>query len=181
MTAAITALAVSTISAGASAIAGSKSRKAQRRANDAQKKINQLKNLQQKRQFLRQYRQAQSAALIGSVGAGVGLGSSRSQAAMQSQLTQKEVAVAEFAQMDELGGEALNQMNKAAGYQGQAATWGAIGNLATSFIAFGSGTGDVGTPGKAPGVSGTVSSKFGTGGMGSAGDLNWGIKLPGGT
>ena len=149
MTAAITALVVTGVSAVASASASRKARKSQRRANDAQREQNRLKNFQAKRAFLRNFRQVQAQALMAPIAAGVGLESSLAQSQLQSQGAQARVASEEFLEMDELGGLYAAHMNSAARRQGQASIYGQIGNFAMQFAAFapkGSGGGGTTPP-----------------------------------
>lgn len=136
ITTAIAATAVAGVGAYESRKAAKKSSRAQQDANEAQRKINQLKNKQAKRQFLRNFRQAQANVLSAAIAAGVGLDSSAFQGTLQSERSQKNVALREFAQMDEFGGEMTNAMNATSRYNARAATWGAVSNFASSFIAF---------------------------------------------
>lgn len=145
--------AVTTVaSALGGASAASKSSKAQKRANEAQRKINTMKNKQAKRQFLRQFRQAQAGALMSGIAGGVGLESSRVQGARASNLAQGGTAMREFAEMNALGGEMTSAMNAQSKYNAQAAAYGAVGQFASQFIDFGTpgGDGDVDSPGKEP-------------------------------
>lgn len=133
---------IAAVVAGASAVysgvQGKKASKAQKRANNAQRKINQLKNRQQKRAFLRQFRQAQSDVLASSVFQGIGIESSTIQGLRGSLGTQAVTGVREFNQMDALGGEMTSQMNKASRYGYQSQLGSSISSVAMSFASFGS-------------------------------------------
>lgn len=141
MAAVTAAVAISAGSAYASHRAGKKAAKAQKKANEAQRKINKLKNFQAKRQFLRNFRQAQANVLSSAIASGVGIDSSAFQGTQQSQMQQANVAVKEFKQMDEYGGEMTQAMNRQASATARAQTWGAVSSFASSFIAFPSGGG----------------------------------------
>lgn len=127
--------------------AGKKASKAQQAANEAQRKINKLKNFQAKRQFLRNFRQAQANVLTSAIAAGVGIESSAFQGTAQSQLSQRGTALADFAKMDELGGEQTAAMNAQSRATAKAQTWGAVSSFASSFISFPSGGGGDGGTG----------------------------------
>lgn len=135
------AIVVAAGSAYASHRAAKKGSRAQKRANEAQRKINKLKNAQSKRSFLRAFRQQQANVISAGVAAGVGIDSSAIQGTLNAQQGQRALAVKEFEQMDEFGGEMTAQMNAASRYSARAATWGAVSNFATSFISFGGGSG----------------------------------------
>jgi predicted DsbA family dithiol-disulfide isomerase len=137
MAAVTAAVAVTAASAGASYAQSRKAAKASKKANAAQRKINRLKNKQSKRQFLRNFRQAQASTLMESVAAGVGLESSRFQGTLSSQQAQAEQAVREMNQMDTLGGEVTRFENKATSAGVRAGGFGAVSNIAASFISFG--------------------------------------------
>lgn len=139
VTAAVAATAVSAASAYKSHKAGKKAAKAQKKANEAQRKINKLKNFQAKRQFLRNFRQAQANVLSSAIASGVGIESSAFVGTQESQKQQANIAVKEFARMDELGGEQTMAMNQQARATSQAQTWGAVSSFASSFISFPSG------------------------------------------
>ena len=151
MSAAITALVVSAVSTGASMYAGSKAKKAQKKGNEAQRAINALKNKQAKRAYLRQFRQAQAAALQASIAAGVGLESSAFQGTISSQAAQAGTAAGEFLKFDELGGEVANQANKAANYQFNAGVYSQVAGFASQFISFTPKVGEVGKVGPSVG------------------------------
>ena len=129
-------LAVSAAGTVASLRAGKKATRAQKKANESQRKINRLKNLQARRAFLRQYRQAQANVLSGAIAAGVGLESSAFQGTLQSERSQARTALGEFKQMDQLGGEMTKFMNQQSSAAGRAQTFGAVSNFASQFIAF---------------------------------------------
>lgn len=122
---------VSTIS---SLISGRKSSKAQEAANEAQRDINRLRNKQNKRAFMRQFRQAQAAAIQGAVTAGIGIESSAVQGTLSSQAKQALLADHEFKWMDVYGAEMSSQLSKASNYQFQAGVANLVGNFASSFI-----------------------------------------------
>ena len=98
-----------------------KARKAQGRANAAQREINTLKNRQAKRQFLRQYRSNQAAALLSSVVAGVDMSSSMSMARIMSGESQARTGVIEFSEMERLGSVYSANMNSAQRHRYQGA------------------------------------------------------------
>jgi hypothetical protein len=130
------ALAFSAVTTAVGIKKGRDAAKAQRRANDTQRAINRLQNKQNKRQFLRQYRQAQANALQAAVAANVGLESSAFQGMLQSRQAQAGTAVREFNEMDRLGGIQASAMDAQSKAQFQAGVAGAVGSFARSFIAF---------------------------------------------
>ena len=136
---------ISAASAIKSAQEGRKAAKAQRGANEAQRKINRLRNKQAKRQFLQNFRQAQAAAIVGAVGAGVSVESSGAQGMLASQQTQARVSTNEFNIMDQLGETMAAYQNAYSKRAANAQTWGAVSSFASQFISFGSGGGG-GTP-----------------------------------
>ena len=117
---------------GGKLIAGRKAKKAGKRANAAQRAMNKLKNKQNKRAFLRQFRQAQAAALVGGVAAGVDVGSSTVQGVLAGQATQAGVAGAEFAESERLGVEQTRQINKQASANFAASVFGSVASFAMS-------------------------------------------------
>jgi len=135
------ALGVSAVGAVSSHRAAKKATKQGKKANEAQRKANQLKNKQAKRQFLRNFRQAQAATVISSVAAGVGLDSSAFQGTLSSEKSQARLAVNEFAQADKLGTDFMTAQNKAASASGRAQTFGQISQFALSFASFSQGFG----------------------------------------
>lgn len=141
------ALGVSAVGAVSSYSAAKKATKQGKKANEAQRKANQLKNKQAKRQFLRNFRQAQAATVISSVMAGVGLESSAFQGTLASEQSQARLAVKEFKQADQLGSEFMVAQNKAASAAGRAQTFGQISQFASSFASFSSGWGQGGDAG----------------------------------
>jgi predicted DsbA family dithiol-disulfide isomerase len=128
------ALGVAAVGAVAGAKQAKKATKAGKRANEAQRKANQLKNKQAKRQFLRNFRQAQASTIISSVMAGVGLESSAFQGTLASEKSQARLAVREFAEADKLGAEFTQAQNQQASAAGRAQTFGAISSFASSFV-----------------------------------------------
>ena len=122
-----------------------KASKAQKKANTAQRSINQLQNKQNKRQFLRAFRQAQAQALQNAVTAGVGLESSAFQGTVASQATQAEVAVKEFKEADRLGAVQTSALNQAASAQFKAQVGSSVASFASQFAGYkpGGGTTDV--------------------------------------
>jgi len=116
-------------------LAGSrKARKGQERTNEAIRKANVLRNKQSKRQFLKNFRQAQANVYSQAIAAGVGLDSSAFQGTRSSQSAQAGTAIREFREFDKLGAEQTSGMNQAALGQFQAGAWGAVANFAASFI-----------------------------------------------
>jgi hypothetical protein len=133
------ALGASAISTGMSLSAGKKAKKAQQRANEAQMKANRLKNLQQKRTFLRGFRQAQANVLSTSIASGIGLGSSRTQGTLASEKSQAGLAVREFQQFDQLGVETANAQQQSASQAFRSQAFGAVASFSSQFISFGGG------------------------------------------
>ncbi len=119
-------------SIGGKLIAGRKAKKAGKRANAAQRAMNKLKNKQNKRAFLRQFRQAQAAALVGGVAAGVDIESSGIQGTLASQKTQARVGVAEFAESERLGDVQAAAINKQASANFAASVFGSVASFAMS-------------------------------------------------
>ena len=113
---------------------GKKASKAQKQSNEAQRRINELRNKQNKRAFLRQFRQAQADALQSAVAAGVGLESSAFQGTRASQATQAETAVKEFKRMDELGAEQTAALNRASNAQFRSQVGSAVASFASQFV-----------------------------------------------
>ena len=132
----VASIAVGVGAAGLQYSAGRKAAKNQRRANEATRQINRLRNRQAKRQFLKQFRQAQAATLVEGVAAGIGLGSSRVRGTTDSQSSQAFKAVEEFNEMDRLGGEAVRFNNAALARNVQASGFGALSRVAQNFIGF---------------------------------------------
>jgi len=135
----IAALAVSAGGAIAGQRAGKKAQKAQAEANRLQMKANRLKNLQQKRGFLRGFRQAQANVLSTAVASGIGLGSSRTQGTLASEKSQAGLAVREFAEFDRLGEGVANAQQRSASQAFRSQTFGAVSSFASQFISFGGG------------------------------------------
>ena len=121
--------------------------KAQKEANRLQREANKLKNKQAKRAFMRNYRQAQGAALATGVGAGIDLESSRVQGAMASQTSQARTAVTEFKKFDELGAAIGAQQDKVSKYNYQSGVFSSISSIAASFIGFSAGSPNTTSPG----------------------------------
>ena len=131
------ATAVTAVGAGLQYNAAKKATRQGKKANKAQRAINRLKNKQNKRQFLRSFRQAQASTLVAGVAAGVGLESSQFQGTLGSQRMQAEQAVEEFAESERLGTTQMVALNKQSSAQGRAAGFGSVANIASSFISFG--------------------------------------------
>ncbi len=125
---------VAGLSTAASFKMASDARSHGRKANKAQRAINRLTNRQAKRQFLRNFRQAQAATLVSSVAAGVGLESSRVQGTLSSERSQADTAVREFAEMDRLGGVVTSQRNKQVNDSFGSNIFSSVSNIAQSFI-----------------------------------------------
>ena len=145
---AVASLAVSAGSAVASHQAGKKAAGAQMAANEAQRKITRLRNQQAKRQYLRQFRQAQAATITNAIAAGVGIDSSAFRGTLVSQERQRATAVQEFNLMDRFGGEMTAAMQAQSRYNARANTFAAIGSFAQTFISFptgGSGISEIDT------------------------------------
>jgi hypothetical protein len=134
----IIAAVIAGVSALGSISSARKGSKAAQRGNDAQREINKLKNKQNKRAYMRKFRQAQAMALQQGIARGIGLESSLVQGTRSSQTQQAMVGVDEFLKMDELGARITQSMNDQSKFQSQSQTFGAISNFAQSFIAFGS-------------------------------------------
>jgi hypothetical protein len=136
MSALITSLAISTVSTGISYRNARKQRKAQQSANRTQREINAFQNRQQKRQFLRAFRQAQADSIQTAIAAGVGLDSSAVGGNISSLRSQAGTAVRETAKLDELGGRQFAQINQASKYGFQAQTASSVASFAQSFGQF---------------------------------------------
>ena len=119
-------------SIGGKLIAGNKAKKASKRANAAQRAINKLKNKQAKRAFLRQFRQAQAAALVGGIAAGVDVSSSTIQGVLSSQGTQARTGVSEFAEGERLGDVQTAAINKQASANFASSVFGSVASFAMS-------------------------------------------------
>ena len=111
-----------------------KASKAQKNANSTQRDINKLKNEQQKRAFLRNFRQTQAAALMNSVASGVGLESSGVQGTLASEQTQKATNLADFREFNRLGAEVASFQNRAATKGFNSAVGGSVASFASQFI-----------------------------------------------
>ena len=125
------------ISAAASVFSifgGRKAAKGQERSNEAIRKANVLKNKQSKRQFLKNFRQAQANVYSQAIAAGVGLDSSAFQGTRSSQSAQAGTAIREFREFDKLGAEQTSGMNQAALGQFQAGAWGQVSSFLQGFI-----------------------------------------------
>jgi len=134
MSSLVTAVVVTGATAYAGYEQGKKSSKAQAAANEAQRKINRLKNKQAKRQYLRQFRQAQADVYTAAVAANVGLESSAFQAIRSSHMAQRDTALREFKAFDALGGEQSAAMTRASNAAFRAQTYGTIAGFASGFI-----------------------------------------------
>lgn len=137
------AITIAAVVAVGSAVQGQKEarkgKKAQKKANKLQQKINKLKNQQAMRDYLRNFRQAQSNAIINAVAAGVGLDSSAVRGTLQSQISQVGVATQESAQMTKWG-ETISDLNLQAGSQfAKSQQWNQLSSFAASFISYGGG------------------------------------------
>lgn len=114
-----------------SAISGRKSRKAQNAARRQQQQANRLKNLQSKREFLRNFRQQQAAAVASGIAGGT-TDSSISRATQSSQRAQASVAGAEFGELNRLGEAASANLNRAATQSYNAGIYGQLAGFALS-------------------------------------------------
>ncbi len=139
---ALTSLIASGVATVASHRQGKKATKASQAANEAQRKANKLRNKQAKRAFLRKFRQSQANIVVSSVAAGVGLESSAFQGSLSSEVSQRDTALREFKEADELGAEFTAQQNRATSASFRSQAFGAIGNFASQFISFAGGFGD---------------------------------------
>lgn len=113
-------------------LSGKKAKKASKAANAAQRKINRLKNEQSKRAFLRQFRQAQAAALVSGVASGVTIESSGVQGTLAGQFSQKETALSEFKQADDLGVAQQAAQNAQASANFAGSVFGSVAAFASS-------------------------------------------------
>ena len=111
-----------------------KAGKAEKRANQAQREINRIRNRQNQRQFLREFRQAQAAALVDATAAGVDVESSRVQGTIASQRSQAQTAGFEFREMDRLGGEVTRFRNEVTTRRARASAFSTIADIGSSFI-----------------------------------------------
>ncbi len=117
---------------GGKLIAGRKAKKASKAANATQRAMNKLKNQQNKRAFLRQFRQAQAQALVGGIAAGVDVASSTVAGAMAGQESQRRTAVAEFAEGERLGDVQTAAINRQASANFAASVFGSVASFAMS-------------------------------------------------
>jgi hypothetical protein len=125
-------LLTSALAIGGQLIAGKKAKKASKAANRAQRALTKLKNDQAKRAFLRNFRQAQAAALVSGVGAGVDISSSLVQGTLASQEAQKGTALKEFATAESLGAAQTAALDKQASANFASSVFGAVGSFASS-------------------------------------------------
>lgn len=135
----IVAVGVAVTAAAAAHQEKKKSASKKGRANKAQREINKLKNKQAKRNFLRQFRQAQANVLVESVAAGVGLESSAFQATLSSQKQQAITAVQEVEAQERLGERVAKLRRKAGKHDAAATTFSGVSQIASQFISFGGG------------------------------------------
>lgn len=126
------ATAVAAIAVGGQLVAGSKAKKASKRANRAQREINRLKNEQARRAYMRSFRQAQAAALVGGIASGAGLESSLVQGTLTSQHSQTITAQSEFNKTNELGDVYAAALNKQASANFMGSVFGSVASFATS-------------------------------------------------
>lgn len=124
--------AVAAVGIAGKLFAGNKAKKASKRANAAQRAINKLKNKQAKRAFLKKFRQAQAAALVGGIGSGVSVESSGVQGTLAGQATQARTAVSEFNQFDKLGAQQTAALNKQASANFAGSVFGSVASFALS-------------------------------------------------
>lgn len=111
-----------------------KAAKGQERTNEAIRKANILKNKQSKRQFMKNFRQAQANTYSQAIAAGVGLESSAFQGTRSSQSAQASTAIREFKEFDKLGAEQTAGMNQTSLGQFQAGAWGQVSSFLQGFI-----------------------------------------------
>ena len=133
----LVALGVSALGLGSSLSSAKRAKKHDKKANKAQIAINKLKNAQVKRNFLRSFRQAQANNLSTAVASGVDVESSRTQGALSSERTQRDVGLQEFAEFDRLGGVVTNQQQRGADARFDSQVAGQVANFASQFISFG--------------------------------------------
>lgn len=114
-----------------SLVSGNKARKAQNSARAAQQQANRVRNFQAKRQFLRDFRQQQAAAIANPLAAGA-VDSSFSRATQSSQGTQANIASLDFSRLNELGELASANLNSAARAQFASSVFGTLGQFANS-------------------------------------------------
>jgi len=107
-------LIVSGVLAIGSAVMGNQAKQDRKGQAGALADIKRIKNKQEKRKFLRNFRQAQAAAQLTGVASGVDPRSSRGRGTTASQATQAEVALFESEQQERLGVVAQDLGNKAA-------------------------------------------------------------------
>jgi len=123
--------AVGAVLGAASLFEGNKARKAQNKARSQQQQSNRIRNLQAKRQFLRNFRVAQAQAIAAPLASGV-QDSSFARATTASQGTQARVATREFNQQDALGEAASANLNAAANASFASGILGTLASAAQS-------------------------------------------------
>lgn len=119
------------VGTGVSIKKGRDATKSSAAANDAQLKINRLRNAQQKRLWMNDVRQALATTVIeGTAALGGGWESSRIQGTLQSERTQRDLGLKEYAQLDKLGGEYVAASNRASRQSFQSGVYGSVANTA---------------------------------------------------
>lgn len=121
---------------GLSIAGGAKATSAQKKAQRTQMEINRLKNEQQKRKFMRNFRQQMGINLSAGIASGVGLESSRIGATASSQQAQARLGLKEFQKFDRLGAEVVSQQNKAADAAFASQAFGSLASFSSNFIDF---------------------------------------------
>ena len=128
-----------------SGIFGHKKAKAASRARAAAANVERIRNLQSRRKFLREFRQAQAAALVSGAATGGGLDSSLTQGQLASANTQARFGTFEQDVMATYSARADRYANKAARYS----AYSDLANLAGGFLdayPFAKGTASTPTP-----------------------------------
>ena len=136
-----------------SSIFGAKKNKAKKKARKAGANIEKVRNLQAKRAFLRNYRQAQAAALVGGVASGVSVDSSAVKGTQASQQTQAQFGSFEQDVLGSYARAAGKHLDRAGRFQAFASAAALVGDIAGSGIFPTGGTpsniGEAGTVGPA--------------------------------
>lgn len=115
-----------------SAVLGNQAKQDRKGQAGALADIKRIKNKQEKRRFLRNFRQSQAASLLTGVASGVDPRSSRGRGTTASQATQAEVALFESEQQERLGVLAQDLGNKAASTTQTAGLFSTVAGFAGS-------------------------------------------------
>jgi len=118
---------------GLSLFAKGSAARRRRQAGRLQREIRLISRVQQRRQFVNRFRQAQAEALSGGVATGAGLGSSAVQGILASQATQFGVATGEFEEQVRLEARAGQRLASAQRFEAGAGVLQAGASFALAF------------------------------------------------